>query len=140
MRISLVVIGLILLTAVKSTSSSTLIFHLDKESLCSCKNVYTRLRFTVLDGALSNVKLVDNTKETICDKYLIKRLILSTFTNHPNGVHGVGVTGYSFKNKNMSNEQCLVSDNIEINSYWFVEDVSIDLEDINSKTQTYDKQ
>ena len=82
---------------------------------------------------LTNVKVVNSSSNPKCDKLHIRALISSTTVLHPDGVTGTGVVGATAKDKTMSYNQCLNTDEIEIDNYWFVEEFLIDLEKINRK-------
>ncbi len=54
---------------------------------------------------------------------------------HPDGVTGVGVVGYSIKHASLDYEECMKLKEIELDSYFFIEDVNIDLDKISREMQ-----
>lgn len=127
------IISVCLLMVATSLSAASVVIKEQKEVICECLGAYTRISFEVADGWLTNVKVVNSSSNPKCDKWHIRSLISSTTALHPNGVTGTGVVGASAKDKTMSYNQCLKTDEIEIDNYWFAEEFLIDIEKINRK-------
>ena len=108
---------------------------------CECVGTYTRISFEVAKGALTNVEVVNSSSNAKCDEWHIRRRIASIELKHPDGVTGTGVVGVraarawpNIHDKILSYKQCLITYEIEYDDYWFVEEMSIDLEKINRKS------
>ena len=114
-----------------SVDAATSHIKIHKETECECIGTYTRISFLVKDKHLTNVRVVDSSSNDRCDKWHINTVKAVTFANHPDGVESIAVTGYTTKDKSITRERCLKEDEVELDSYWHVEKVSIDLRAIN---------
>ena len=125
----LVIFLLLIITGVQATTVKR---HASKENICACLGVYTRFSFEVQNESLTNVKVVDSFSNAACDNLYIEELSTTVSAiMHPDGVTGVGVIGYTAKDKTLPDKKCLSKEELEFEVYWFVEKVSIDLKKIN---------
>ena len=126
-------IAIVLSLVAVHIQATTINRKIQKDVFCQCMDTYVRVSFEVLDKSLTNIKLINGSSNAICDKLHMDELAFSSGGIHPDGVTAIGVTGYTAKNKDMSYSQCLNTDEVEFDIYWFIEDVLIDLEKINRK-------
>ena len=128
------IVSIFLLVVMTNIQATSIYIRESKEVTCECLGTYVRVGFeTAADGSLTNVRVINSSSNATCDKSHIKRITTFAKANHPEGVIAIAVTGYMIKDKAMSYEQCLKTDEIELDTYWFVEEVLIDLEKINRK-------
>ena len=112
--------------------SATLLRSYDRESLCKCAGTYVRFGFEVGDNKkVIDTWVVTGTSDAVCDKLHIRSL--HGYANHPSGVKGVGVVGYTFKDGSVDYDQCLDSKELEVDDYFFVEEIIIDVEEVNRR-------
>lgn len=132
-----IVSACLLMVATSLPATSVMMPSVPHEVICECIGTYTRVSFEVAKGALSNVEVVNSSSNAKCDEWHIRRLIAYTELNHPDGVTGTGVVGVraardlsNINGKIINYKQCLITYDIEYDVYWFVEEMSIDLEKI----------
>ena len=106
-----------------------------RQVTCECVDTYIRFSFVVENKALTDIRVTDGTSNARCDEYHVWTLSDAVTAMHPDGVTGVGVTGYSIENASLDYETCMNLKEIELDSYFFVEDISIDLDRISRAVQ-----
>lgn len=129
-------VGACLLTVATSLPATSITIKVQKEVLCECLGTYLRISFEVADRMLTNAKVVNSSSSAKCDEWHIKELISSTQSIHPDGVAVTGVVGVAAKDKMMNYDLCMITDEIEFDTYWFAEETLIDLEKINRRSGT----
>ena len=120
---------LMVTTTIQATSVS---IKETNEDTCGCVGTFTRISFVVSNELLTDIEVVDSSSNDNCDKWHIKTLT-STTAIHPDGVTGIGVVGNTAKDKIMNYDICLMMYEIEVDTYWIVEELLIDLKKINRK-------
>lgn len=120
----------ILILFLSDVTAMSVVTRINREDTCKCSAQFVRVSFETSGGILSKLKVVSSSSDNECDELLMSRLS-TVSTHHPDGVTGVGVIGYSLKNKDIGYDQCLSEKELELESYWYVEDLSIELDKVN---------